>query len=257
MTLTHPDRVLWPDVGLTKEGLAGYYAEIADRILPHVIDRPLSLVRCPAGLGSCFYQKHGWSGIDERLLRVLEGGTGKAVVIGDPDGLRALVQASVLEIHPWGATAADPDRPDRLVIDLDPGDGVGWTGLVAGALEVRERLRISGFGAFVKTIGGKGLHVVVPVEPKAGWDEAKAFSKGLASEMAKNAPDRYVATVSKKSRNGRIYIDYLRNQRGATAVATFSTRARAGAPVSVPVGWDELPSLGSGSRFDIATLPGR
>ncbi|KZC03449.1 hypothetical protein AU375_00304 [Methylobacterium radiotolerans] len=257
VTLTHPDRVLWPDVGLTKEGLAGYYAQIADRILPHVIDRPLSLVRCPAGLGSCFYQKHGWSGIDERLLRVLEGGTGKAVVIGDPDGLRALVQASVLEIHPWGATAADPDRPDRLVFDLDPGDGVGWTDLVAGALEVRERLRISGFGAFVKTTGGKGLHVVVPVEPKAGWDEAKAFSKGLASEMAKNAPDRYVATVSKKSRDGRIYIDYLRNQRGATAVATFSTRARARAPVSVPVGWDELPFLGSGSRFDVATLPGR
>ena len=253
--LTHPDRVLWPDVGLTKEGLAEYYAEVADRILPHVVDRPLSLLRCPDGLGSCFYQKHAWAGLDERYIRLVDGE--KAVVLQDREGLRALVQASVLEIHPWGATASDPDRPDRLVFDLDPGDGVAWGDLVAGALEVRERMSASGLASFVKTTGGKGLHVVVPIEPKAGWDEAKAFVKRISSEMAKDAPDSFVATVSKKARDGRIYLDYLRNQRGATAVAAFSTRARPGAPVSVPVDWDELPSLGSGARFDVGSLPGR
>jgi bifunctional non-homologous end joining protein LigD len=257
VTLTHPDRVLWPDVGLTKEGLAAYYAEIADRILPHVAGRPLSLLRCPDGIGSCFYQKHGWAGIDERYLRTLGNGAEKAVVIRDADGLRALVQASVLEIHPWGASAADPDRPDRLVFDLDPGNGVAWDEIVAGALEVRERLRASGFGTFVKTSGGKGLHVVVPLRPSAGWDAAKAFAKAVASAMAKDAPDRFVATVSKKARDGRIFVDYLRNQRGATAVAAYSTRARAGAPVSIPVAWDELPSLGSGARFGVASLLGR
>ena len=255
VTLTHRDRVLWSDVGLTKEGLAAYYAEIADRMLPHVIDRPLSLLRCPDGLGSCFYQKHGWAGLDERYLRVV--GDEKAVVIRDREGLRTLVQGSVLEIHPWGAPASDPERPDRLIFDLDPGDGIGWCDLVAGALEVRERVSAAGFATFVKTTGGKGLHVVVPIEPKAGWAEAKAFAQRIASEMAKDAPDLYVATVSKKARDARIFVDYLRNQRGATAVSAFSTRARPGAPVSVPVDWDELPSLGSGARFDVMNLPSR
>ncbi|KAA0121635.1 DNA ligase D [Methylobacterium sp. P1-11] len=255
VALTHPDRLFWPDIGLTKEGLAEYYAEIADRILPHLIDRPLSLLRCPDGLGSCFYQKHTWAGLDDHYIRLVGGE--KAVVIQDREGLRALVQASVLEIHPWGAPASDPDRPDRLVFDLDPGDGVVWGDLVTGALDVRERMSASGLSSFVKTTGGKGLHVVVPIEPKAGWAEAKAISKRIASEMAKDAPDRYVATASKKARDGRIYVDYLRNQRGATAVSAFSTRARPGAPVSVPVDWDELLSLGSGARFDVANLPGR
>lgn len=169
----------------------------------------------------------------------------------------SLVQSSVLEIHPWGATVSDPNRPDRLVFDLDPGDGVAWDDLVAGALEVRERMSASGLASFVKTTGGKGLHVIVPIEPKVGWDEAKAFAKRVASEMAKDVPDSFVATVSRKAREGRIYVDYLRNQQGATAVAAFSTRARPGAPVSVPIDWNELPSLGSGARFDVTSLLGR
>jgi bifunctional non-homologous end joining protein LigD len=255
--LTHPDRVLWPDVGLTKAGLAEYSAAIADDVLPHVADRPLSLVRCPDGVGSCFYQKHAWAGIDDRHIHVVGSGSGEAVAIRDREGLFALVQASVLEIHPWGATAADPERPDRLVFDLDPGEGVAWAELVAGALDVRERLQASGFGAFVKTTGGKGLHVVVPIEPRAAWDEAKAFAKRVATGMSKDAPDRYVATITKKARDGRIFVDYLRNQRGATSISAFSTRARPGAPVSVPVDWEELPSIGSGARFDVASLPGR
>jgi bifunctional non-homologous end joining protein LigD len=257
VTLTHPDRVLWDDVGLTKEGLAAYYTEISEHILPHVIGRPLSLVRCPDGVGSCFYQKHGWAGMDDRHLHLTGDSSEQVVVIRDHTGLLALVQASVLEIHPWGATAADPDRPDRLVFDLDPGEGVGWGDLVAGALEVRERLDRLGFAAFVKTTGGKGVHVVAPLTPKATWTEAKAFTKRIATEMAKDSPERFVATVSKQARDGRIFVDYLRNQRGATAVSAFSTRARAGAPVSVPVTWDELPSLGSGARFSVASVPSR
>jgi len=257
VTLTHPDRVLWPDVGLTKEGLAAYHAEIAEHILPHVVDRPLSLVRCPDGISSCFYQKHGWSGMDDRHLHVVGVGSERAVVIRDRAGLLALVQASVLEIHPWGATVSDPDRPDRLIFDLDPGEGVEWADLVAGALEVRERLDVLGLASFVKTTGGKGLHVVTPLKPQMSWAEAKALSKRIASDMAKDSPERYVATISKQARDGRIFVDYLRNQRGATAVSAFSTRARAGAPVSVPVTWDELPSLGSGARFNVESLPSR
>ncbi|GLS46821.1 DNA ligase D [Methylobacterium brachythecii] len=255
--LTHPDRVLWDDVGLTKQGLFEFYAEIADHILPHIVDRPLSLVRCPDGLGSCFYQKHGWAGMDADHLHVAKAGDDSVVVVHDRDGLLALVQSSVLEIHPWGATLDDPDRPDRLVFDLDPGEGVGWADLVAGAETVRERLDGLGHAAFVKTTGGKGLHVVVPLAQKAGWDEAKTFSKRIATELAKDDPDSFVATVSKRAREGRIFVDYLRNQRGATAVSVFSTRARPVAPVSVPVGWDELPSLGSGSRFTVENLSSR
>ena len=257
VTLTHPDRVLWDDVGLTKHGLFEFYAEIAEHMLPQVIDRPLSLLRCPDGLGSCFFQKHGWAGMDDRHLHVVRLGSEDAVTIRDRDGLLALAQASVLEIHPWGATAADPEGPDRLVFDLDPGEGVGWAELVVGALDVRERLDALGFASFVKTTGGKGLHVVIPLEPKAGWPEAKTVAKRIATEMAKDAPVRYVATMAKRVRQGRIFLDYLRNRRGATAVSAFSTRARPGAPVSVPVAWDELPSLGSGARFGVASLPNR
>ena len=256
--LTHPDRVLWEDVGLTKQGLFEFYAEIADHILPHLTGRPLSFVRCPDGTGgSCFYQKHGWPGMDARHLQVRKACGEDVVVIDDRDGLLALVQASVLEIHPWGASADDPDRPDRLIFDLDPGEGVGWDQIAAGARDVRERLAALHFASFVKTTGGKGLHVVVPLVPKADWSTAKAFSKRIATEMASDAPDLYVATVAKRARPGRIFIDYLRNQRGATAVSAYSTRARPGAPVSVPVTWNELTSLGSGGRFRVDNLASR
>lgn len=255
--LTHPDRVLWDDVGLTKQGLADYYAEIAEHILPHVAGRPLSLVRCPEGVGSCFYQKHGWAGMDAAHLKLVEAAGEESVTLKDERGLIALVQASVLEIHPWGAMAKAPEKPERLIFDLDPGEGVIWRDLVAAAEAVRERLDGHGLAAFVKTTGGKGLHVVTPLKPRADWEQAKAFSKALAEALAKEDRDRFVATIAKKARKGRVFIDYLRNQLGATAVAAFSTRARAGAPVSVPVAWEELADLGSGARFDVESLPGR
>ncbi len=151
----------------------------------------------------------------------------------------------MLEIHPWGSTLADWERPDMLVMDLDPGEDVPWTAVIAAARETRDRLEAHGLAAFVKTSGGKGLHVVAPLKPKADWAAAKAFAKTLAETMAADAPDAFVATIAKSKRRGRILVDYLRNQRGATAVAPYSTRARAGAPVSMPLAWDELsPAVG-------------
>ncbi|KAB0678065.1 DNA ligase D [Aureimonas leprariae] len=255
--LTHPDRVLWPDVGLTKQGLAEYYAEVADWILPHVVDRPLSLLRGPNGIGGkCFFQKHAWDGIGEAVQRQTIAGE-EILSIRNLDGLVALVQAGSLEIHPWGSKLKDIEHPDRIVFDLDPDEGLTWDAVVEGALEVRERLRHLKLESFVKTSGGKGLHVVVPVAPKVDWATAKAFAKHVVEAMAKDSPDRYTANVAKRARADRIFIDYLRNGRGATAVAPYSTRARAGAPVSVPIGWDELTAGIRPNQFDVQTLPAR
>jgi bifunctional non-homologous end joining protein LigD len=255
--LTHPDRLLWPDVGLTKEGLAEFYAEIADRVLPHIIGRPLALVRCPSGTGSkCFFQKHAWEGMGDVIKR-RDIGDEEVLFVERLDGLIALVQASVLEIHPWGSTIATIEAPDRITFDLDPGENVAWTALIDGANEVRERLRAMRLESFVKTTGGKGLHVVVPLTPKADWEAVKTFAQGLAEAMANDTPGKYTATISKRARGGKIYIDYLRNGRGATAVAAYSTRARAGAAVSTPLAWSELSPAIRPSHFTVDNLPTR
>lgn len=256
--LTHPDRVLWEDVGITKLGLAEFYTDIADRILPHIINRPLSLLRCPGGSQKeCFFQKHAWAGLEGDLVQRVTVGDDEAVAIQDLAGLLALVQAGVLEIHPWGSTLTNPEQPDRLVFDLDPGEGVGWNAVVQGAVDVREHLRGLGLESFVKTSGGKGLHVVVPIQQKASWDEAKGFAANVAAAMTKANPALYTDTMAKRARTGRIFIDYLRNGRGATAVAAFSTRARPGAPVSTPLSWDELPSIRSGNQYRVGNLAAR
>ena len=253
--LTHPDRVLWDDVGLTKEGLAAYYAAVAPRILGEVAGRPLSLLRGPDGVGGkTFFQKHAWAGLDGDAVRSVTIAGDDALVIEDAAGLMALVQASVLEIHPWGARIGDPERPDRIVLDLDPGDGVGWAEVVAGALAVRDRLSALGHAAFVKTSGGKGLHVVVPVVPRADWATAKAFARDVAAWLARDAPGRFTATLARSARPGRIFVDYLRNGRGATAVAAYSTRARPGAPVATPLAWEELGSLAGGDAYRVDTV---
>jgi bifunctional non-homologous end joining protein LigD len=256
--LTHPDRVLWEDEGITKLGLAEFYTEIADWILPHVVNRPLSLLRCPGGSQKeCFFQKHAWAGLDEDLIQRVRVGDDDAVAIQDLAGLLALVQAGVLEIHPWGSTLRNPEKPDRLVFDLDPGEGVGWDAVVQGAIDVGDYLHDLNLESFVKTSGGKGLHVVVPIRPEASWDEAKAFAAGVAAAMTKASPALYTDTMAKKARTGRIFIDYLRNGRGATTVAAYSTRARVGAPVSTPLAWQELPTIRSGNQYRIGNLAAR
>lgn len=258
--LTHPDRVYWPDVGLTKAGLADYYAEVWPLIAPHLVGRPLALVRCPDGIGGQqFFQRHAWKGMNTHILTPEDpGDPGDGLIaIADLDGLLGLVQSAALEIHPWGSTLADIERPDRIVIDLDPGDGAGWEAIIKAAQEVRARMEQAGLAAFLKTSGGKGLHVVAPLKPKAEWPAVKAWCQALAKAMAADQPDRYIATISKAKRKGKILIDYLRNQRGATAVAPWSTRARPGAAVSTPIAWEELgPAIGP-AHFTVQNLPAR
>ena len=250
--LTHPERVLWEEQGITKLGLAEFYAGIADWVLPHVTNRPLSLVRCPSGAAKqCLFQKHRWEGLSPDIHPVDVGDTEPMTYIEDLRGLVGLVQAGVLEIHPWGSRVGDIEHPDRLIFDLDPGEGVSWQAVIDGAVALRNRLEAAGLESFVKTSGGKGLHVVVPLVPTADWDTAKAFTKDVVEKLAADEPARYLATMAKAKRKGRIFLDYLRNGRGATAVAAFSTRARAGAPVSTPLAWSEL---GEGIRADHFTV---
>ncbi|MGP9819738.1 DNA ligase D [Salinarimonas sp. NSM] len=255
--LTSPDRILWEGQGITKQGLADYYVEVAEWILPQIANRPLAVIRCPAGAQKeCFFAKHPWAGLDRAVMTPTVGDD-RLVAVRDLRGLVSLVQFGVLEIHPWGSTLDDPERPDRLVFDLDPGEDVGFPEVIEAARAVRERLAADGLESVVKTTGGKGLHVVAPLVPKAGWEEAKAYAAGLARAMAKDEPARYTDTLARKARVGRIFIDYLRNGRGATAVAAYSTRARPGAPVATPLAWDELGPEIAPDHFTVENLPAR
>ena len=260
--LSHPDRVLYREQAITKLGLARYYEAVADFIVPHVADRPLSLVRCPEGAaGTCFYQKHAGPGIPEEVKRVRVrergGATAAYPYVDDLPGLVALAQIGVLEIHPWGARVGRIDRPDRLVLDLDPAPGVPWPRVVEGAQAIREVLAGLDLVGFVKTTGGKGLHVVVPLRPEAGWDALRALGKGIGAELVRRAPDRYTINPLKAARRGRVFIDYLRNVRGATSVAAYSPRARPGAPVSTPMGWSELEGPARPADFTVQSVPRR
>lgn len=250
VTFSHPDRVLWQDAGITKQQLGDYHAAIAEWIVPHVEGRVLSLLRCPGGTADkCFFAKHAWMGLDKAISLVDTGDDKPMMSVAGLDGILALVQANVLEIHVWGSRVEDIERPDRLIFDLDPGEGTSWEDIKSAAVELRERLTKFGLRSFLKTSGGKGLHVTVPLEPSLDWNTAKAFTKAVAQQMAADQPGRYVATMAKSRRSGRIFIDYLRNGRGATAVAPYSTRARAGAPVAMPVDWSELAELPGAAHF--------
>ena len=259
VALTHPDRIYWPGEGVTKQGLADYYAQVWPYIEPLIVGRALALLRCPDGIGGQqFFQKHAWKGLNKNIVQVNDPQEPEPLIsIRNLDGLIGLVQAAVLEIHPWGSRIGDWERPDMIIMDLDPGDHVPWEAVIAAAREVKQRLEAEGLTAFVKTSGGKGLHVVAPVKPSAEWSQVKAFTKAIADSMARDSPDRYVATIAKAKRSGKILIDYLRNQRGMTAVAAYSTRARPGAAVSMPLGWDELtPGIGP-AYFTVFNAPTR
>jgi bifunctional non-homologous end joining protein LigD len=252
---THPDRVYWVDVGVTKQDLADYYRLAWDWMAPYVVNRPLSLVRCPDGTkGQCFFQKHASAGLTEKNLRtVIDSKKRQIIAVEDLDGLLSLVQAGVLEVHVRGSMIDHLDICDRIVFDIDPGDEVGWPEVVAAARDVRERLAAIDLESFVKLSGGKGLHVVLPLEG-ADWDTTKTFAQAIALAMAADKPERYVAKMTKSLRTGKIFIDYLRNSLEQTAVAAYSTRARAGAPVSVPVTWDELGRTKSGNQYTVLNL---
>ena len=260
--LTHPDRVLYRDQAITKLGLARYYEAVADWMVPHVADRPLSLVRCPEGdRGACFYQKHAAPGVPKPVkrarIRERGGRTASYLYVDDLPGLVALAQIGVLEVHPWGTRVQRLERPDRLVLDLDPAPGLPWPRVVEAAEEARALLGELGLVSFAKTTGGKGLHVVVPLRPEADWDALRALGEGVGAEMTRRAPDRYTINPLKTARRGRIFIDYLRNVRGATAVAAYSPRANRGAPVSTPLAWAELSANTDAAAFTVETVPKR
>ena len=257
--LTSPGRVLFADVGLTKLGLAQFYMEIAEWILPHLAGRPIALLRCPEGQGEpCFFQKHAAAGTPDALRRIdiaEKNETEIYLIADDLPGLLSLAQMSVLEIHPWGSRDDHLEQPDRITFDLDPAEDVPWPKVIEAAIALRDMLEQLGLTTFVKTTGGKGLHVVAPLAPRRHeWDAVKSFTQAVAQHFADEHPDRYLANMSKAQRKGKIFIDYLRNGRGATAVSAYSTRAKPGAPVATPLAWDELSPRIRSDHFRVDNL---
>ncbi|MHC9083537.1 DNA ligase D [Luteimonas sp. RIT-PG2_3] len=259
-TLSSPTRIVFPDIRASKQDVWDYYRAVAPQLLPEIVGRPLSIIRCPAGAERpCFFQKHHTAGL-ERVARVRlkedSGASGDYLVVEDLAGLMALVQSNALEFHPWGAHAREPDRADRVVFDLDPGPGVPFAEVKRAAVDIRKLLERLALTSFLRVSGGKGLHVVVPLQPGCDWSLTRRFAHGFADALARSEPDRFVASASKRLRHGRIFVDYLRNGRGATAVACYSLRARPGAPVAMPLAWRDLPKLARADAFTIQDVPG-
>ena len=256
--LSNPDKVLYPEQGTTKGDLADHYVAVAERMLPHVAMRPITMVRCPTDRQkNCFYQRHAGAGIARQIEKVtVPGFDNPYLFIRDVAGLISLVQMGVLEIHPWGVRVERPDRPDRMIFDLDPDEDLGFEAVVRAARDVRDRLSALGLRSFVKTTGGKGLHVVLPIEPVHEWRAVKAWAKLFSETMAADAPELYLTRIAKAERTGRIFIDYLRNDPTSTAVGPYSTRARPGAPVAMPLDWKAVKAGLDPGRFTVATAAG-
>ena len=255
--LTHPDRVYYPDLAFTKLDLALYYVSIADRVLPYLDGRPLTLVRCPDGVGGeAFFQKHPgfWTPPQVRRFADQRGGEEHLFVDSVP-GLVALAQAGILEVHPWNSRVAQLEQPDQVILDLDPDESLPFSRVAAAARRVRALLSERGLESFVKTTGGKGLHVCVPLLAERSWEELEEFTRAVAQRLARDEPQAFTANMAKAQRKGKVFVDYLRNVRGANAVGVYSTRAREGAPVSVPVDWDELDRLSGPKDFTVAEVP--
>lgn len=262
VALTHPDRVLFSGQGLTKADLAHYLFDHRAALLAHLKNRPLSLVRCPSGEGgACFFQKHHTASSPDEIGRVeieeSDGAREPYLVIEDAKGLVAAAQIGALEFHIWGARADKLEKPDRLVFDLDPGEGAAFAHVREAACDIRDALAALDLQSFALLTGGKGVHVVVPLERRSGWAELKAFAKGFAERRAAADPDRYVAVMAKAKRKGKIFIDWFRNTRGATAIAPYSPRARPGAPCAAPVSWEELSRIDKSAAFTMQAMAAR
>lgn len=260
LKLTHPEKILYKEDKLSKQDLYHYYDEISDHILPYISHRPLTLVRCPSGYEDCFYQKH----LDKSAKKLhsvavtnKKGNVEQYMYLDNKAGLLNLVQMGVLEIHPWGSKIEQLEYPDIVIFDLDPGPEVEWKMVVAAAFDIKEQLSQYQLRSFVKTTGGKGLHIVIPVKPEYHWDEVKNFTRIFAEFLEKRSPEKYLSNMAKAKRKGKIFVDYLRNQQDATAIAPFSTRARLHAPVATPLSWDELSDNFADNFYTIRTLPQR
>jgi bifunctional non-homologous end joining protein LigD len=259
--ISNPDKLLYPEAEITKRDLALYYEAIGEWIVPHLRNRPLTLVRCPDGWNKeCFYQKHAGDGVDEAIERVTVQDSDGPALYMMANSVRAVVavlQMGTLELHPWGARIPKLGFPDRIVFDLDPDEALAWKEIANAATVLKTLLENLGLRGFLKTTGGKGLHVVVPIEPTVPWEHIKGFTKAIAEILAQTFPDRFTAKLLKVSRHGKIYIDYLRNGEGATAVAPYSLRAKANAPVSTPIGWLELARDLRFDHFNVKNVPAR
>lgn len=259
LPITHPDKVLDTESGMTKQMLAEYLVAVAEWMLPHIAKRPLSVVRCPEGSEKqCFFQKHVGAGLPEGVGSVAvpnrkTGAREQFLAVDSTDGLVGLAQMGVLEIHPWGSRNDALETPDRIIFDLDPDAAIDWPTLAASAEELRGRLKQFGLVSFLKHTGGKGLHVVVPIVPKHPWPAVKGFARAVAASMEELQPDLFVIKMTKAIRKNRIYIDYQRNEREATSIAAYSPRARKGAPVALPLHWNEL-KLKSAPLFHVANF---
>jgi len=253
--LTSPDKVVYPEAEITKADVADYYRAVSRWMLPELVKRPLSLVRCPDGIaGSCFFQKHHADSLGEHVsaitLREVDG-QGEYLYVESLEGVLELVQMNSLEFHVWGSHIDDVDRPDRLVFDLDPDEGIEWNALKAAARDVRDHLAEVGLRSWVRLSGGKGVHVVAPIKVGPDWQHVKDFCEAFADSMVSRAPERYIATASKAAREGLIFIDWLRNARGASSVTSWSLRARPGATVAMPLTWEELGRVRQAGAFDL------
>ncbi|MCK9541291.1 MAG: DNA ligase D, partial [Novosphingobium sp.] len=256
ISITNPDRVIFPESGRTKGELAAYYETVAPLMLPFAANRPVSLVRCPQGRArKCFFQKHDSGSFGPHVHHVpiveKDGGIDDYLYISDAPGILACVQMGTIEFHGWCAKADDVERPDRMIFDLDPDEGLGFEEVKRAARDIRSRLSGIGLVSFAMLSGGKGVHVIAPLTPGHDWDTHKDFAKRFAEAMSLAEPDRFTAAMSKAKRKDRIFIDWLRNQRGGTAILPYSARARAGAPVAVPVPWEELDGMKDARPFTI------
>jgi bifunctional non-homologous end joining protein LigD len=260
VSLSSPTREVFPELGITKLDLARYYEVVAEWLLPYWRDRPLALVRCPDDYRRCFFQKHlegsGYKGIHTVPIRE-RGGSGRYGFVTSPGDVLSLVQMGAVEFHTWGCRRDRLEQPDRLTVDLDPDPSLAWSEVVDSAHQIRQYLSGLGLTSFVKTTGGKGLHVVVPVQRRRGWDQVLDFSRALAKRIVDLAPGRYTSASSKARRKGRIFVDYLRNGRGSICVESYSVRARATAPVATPLSWDELTASIKPESLNLRTLPKR
>jgi bifunctional non-homologous end joining protein LigD len=262
VTVTHPERIVFPQTRITKLDVARYYAAVAGQLLADVAGRPLSIVRCPRGIGGPrFFQRHYSPGLGAHIYSVdvveKSGRPAPYLYIDDVRGLLELAQMDTIELHAWGARAANPDRPDRVIFDLDPAPGIAWPAMIAAAAQVRRQLQSVKLESFVRLTGGKGLHIVAPFTSGPSWTEVSAFCKSLAARLVEEQPAVFVATAAKARRTDHIFIDWLRNSRGATSIANWSLRARPGAPAAMPLRWEEFPATKSGGDYDLSAAQQR
>jgi bifunctional non-homologous end joining protein LigD len=259
--LTSPDREIYAGTGITKAKLVAYYTAVAGRMLPHIANRPLSLVRRPSAEARPFYQKHDSGGFPAAFSKIPlvegDGDTGEYMYITDLAGLIGGVQMNVLEFHMWGSHVDELEKPDRIIFDIDPDEGLDFAATRDAAITIRDRLVDLGLVSFPMLTGGKGIHVIAPLRRTLEWPEVKAFCHAFADRLATDEPGRFTSNIRKARRIGRMFVDYLRNERGSTAISPYSTRAKDGCPVAVPVSWDEVPDLAAASQFSLADAAAR